>query len=155
MKLRAPGRARPDSADSSSGRLEQPYRFGRVLLIGLVATAAAMAATTLVAALARATGADFEIPDGGESIPLAGFAVVTGGFSLVGVGLALALLRWSSRPARRFVWTTVLLTAASLVPALLSGGTVATACSLVLLHLVAASVVVPALGWALGGRVGR
>jgi hypothetical protein len=36
---------------------------------GFIATLAAMVATTLVAALAQAGGVDFEIPDGGGTIP--------------------------------------------------------------------------------------
>src|SRR5262249_33279512 len=88
---------------------------------GLLARLAAMAATTLAAALAQAVGVDFEVPDGAEAIPLAGFSVVTGVFSVVGIVIAVALLRWSPRPAERFVWTAVSLTAISLVPPLISG----------------------------------
>jgi Family of unknown function (DUF6069) len=62
---------------------------------------------TLAAALARAIGVDFEVPDGAEMIPLSGFAVVTGFFSVVGVVIAVALLRWSARPTQRFVWTAI------------------------------------------------
>ena len=65
-----------------------------------------MVATTLVAAAARAAGVDLEVPEGGEAIPLSGIAVVTGFFSLVGVVLAAALLRWTARPAERFLATT-------------------------------------------------
>jgi hypothetical protein len=79
------------------------------------------AAPTLATALAHAVGVDFEVPDGGETIPLSGFAVVTGFFSVVGIVMAAALLRWSARPAERFVRTAVSLTAISLVPPLLSG----------------------------------
>ena len=86
-----------------------------------MAALAAMVATALAAALARAVGVDFEVPDGGETIPVSGVAVVTGFFSVVGVVIAAALLRWSARPAQRFVWTAVSLTAISLVPPLLSG----------------------------------
>jgi hypothetical protein len=112
---------------------------------GLVATVAAMAATTLAAALAGAAGVDFEIPDGGETVPLPGFAVVTGLFSVVGVVIAAALRRWSARPAGRFVWTAVSLTAISLVPPLKSGADAATVAALLGLHLVAATVMIPAL----------
>ena len=70
---------------------------------------------------------------------------MTGFFSLVGVVLAAALLRWSARPAERFVRTTVALTAVSLVPPVLSGAGAATVVTLVALHLVAAAVMVPAL----------
>lgn len=112
---------------------------------GLVATLAAMVATTLGAALAQALGVDFEVPDGGETIPLPGFAVVTCFFSIVGVVLAVALLRWSAHPAERFVWTAVSLTALSLVPPLLSGADTPTTAALVGLHLVAATVMIPIL----------
>ena len=104
-----------------------------------------MVATTLAAALARAAGVDFEVPDGGETIPLSGFAVVTGFFSVVGIVIAAALLRWSARPAERFVWTAVSLTAISLVPPLLSGADTATIAALLGLHLVAAAVMIPTL----------
>ncbi len=104
-----------------------------------------MVATALSAALARAVGVDFEVPDGGETIPLPGFAVVTGFFSVVGVVIAAALLRWSARPAERFVWTAVTLTAISLLAPLLSGATAATITALIGLHLVAAAVMIPTL----------
>ncbi|MFC7245649.1 DUF6069 family protein [Catellatospora aurea] len=112
---------------------------------GLLATLAAVVATTLAAALAQAMGVDFEIPDGGEAIPLPGFAVVTGFFSVVGIVIAAALRRWSARPAERFVWTAVSLTVVSLVPPLLSGANTAAVTALVALHLVPAAVIIPAL----------
>ncbi|HZO70362.1 MAG TPA: DUF6069 family protein, partial [Kribbellaceae bacterium] len=104
-----------------------------------------MVATTLAAALAQAVGVDFEVPDGGETIPLSGFAVVTGFFSVVGIVIAAALLRWSARPAERFVWTAASLTAISLVPPLLSGANTATVAALLALHLISATVMIPAL----------
>ena len=104
-----------------------------------------MVATTLAAALAQAVGVDFEIPDGGETIPLSGFAVVTGFFSIVGVVMAAALRRWSTRPAERFVQTAVALTAISLVPPLLSEAEPATITALLGLHLIAATVMIPTL----------
>ena len=121
------------------------HRFRRLAGTGLVATLAAMVAATLAAALARTLGVDFEIPDGGAAIPLPGFAVVTGCFSLVGVVIAAALLRWSARPAERFVRTTVSLTAVSLVPPFLSGADAATVTALLGVHLVAATVMIPTL----------
>lgn len=126
----------------ASGRTS---RTGRLALSGFVATLAAMAATTLAAALAQAVGVDFDLPEGGESIPLPGFAVVTGFFSVVGCVIAVALLRWSARPAERFVWTAVTLTAISLVPPFLSGANSATVVALLGLHLVPASVMIPTL----------
>lgn len=119
---------------------------------GFLATLAAMAATTLAAALAQAVGVDFEVPDGGERIPLSGFAVVTGFFSVVGIVIAVALLRWSAHPVRRFVWTAVSLTAVSLVPPLISGADTATTTALLGLHLVPATVMIPTLARALRTR---
>jgi hypothetical protein len=132
-------------ADPASGRASYAHRVRGLASTGFIATLAAMVATTLTAALARAAGVDFEIPDGGETIPLSGFAVVTGFFSVVGVVIAAALLRWSARPAERFVWTAVSLTAISLVPPLISGATTATITALIGLHLVAATVMIPSL----------
>ena len=141
-------------AGPAAGRTGRPRRFRGLVGTGLVATLAAMAATTLAAALARALGVDFEIPSGGEAIPLPGFAVVTGSFSVVGVVIAVALLRWSARPAERFVRTAVSLTAISWVPPLLSGADAATVTALVLLHLVPATVMIPTLAWGLRARTG-
>lgn len=127
------------------GRTRYAHRLRRLVGTGLLATVAAMVATTLGAALAQAVGVDLEVPDGGPTIPLAGFASVTGIFSVVGVVIAAALLRWSSHPARRFVWTAVTLTALSLVPPVIAGADAATAATLVGLHLVAAAVMIPSL----------
>ncbi|GAA4381198.1 hypothetical protein GCM10023088_45550 [Actinomadura verrucosospora] len=138
-------------AGRTSGRTS---RIRRLVVTGFVATLAAMAATTLAAALAQAAGVDFEIPDGGESIPLPGFAVVTGFFSVVGIGIALALLRWSARPAERFVWTAVSLTAISLVPPFLAGADTATTTALLGLHLLPATVMIPTLARSLRTRTG-
>jgi hypothetical protein len=127
----------------------RPHRYRRLAVTGLLATVAATAATTLVAAIAQAAGVDFAIPDGGETIPLPGFATVTGFFSLVGVVIAAALLRWSARPAQRWVWTTVTLTVISLVPPVLSGAATATVVALIGLHLLPAAVMIPSLTRAL------
>jgi hypothetical protein len=121
-------------------------------LAGLAATLVAMLATAVVAALARAAGVDFEVPDGGDTIPVSGVAVVTGVFSLVGVVIAMALLRWSDRPAVWFLRTAVTLTAASLVPPVLSGAAVASIVALVALHLVAAAVMIPAVARSVRAR---
>ncbi|MET8358999.1 DUF6069 family protein [Micromonospora sp. NPDC005171] len=127
------------------GRPSYPHRFRGLAGTGLIATLAASVSTTLAAALARGAGVDFQISDGGETIPLSGIAVVTGFFSIVGVVIAVALLRWSARPADRFVWTGVALTALSLVPAPVSGANAATVTALLGLHLIAAAVMIPVL----------
>ena len=139
-------------AGPASGQTSRTRRLRGLAGTGIVATLAAMVATTLAAALARAAGVDFEVPDGGETIPLSGFAVVTGFFSLVGVVIAAALLRWSARPAKRFVWTAVSLTAISLVPPLISEANTATITALLGLHLVAATVMIPTLARSLRAR---
>lgn len=136
-------------------RTSHTHRLRGLAGAGFVAALAAMAATTLAAALARAVGVDFEIPDGGERIPLAGIAVVTGFFSVVGIVIAVALRRWSARPTERFVWTALSLTAISLVPPFLSGANTATTTALIGLHLVAATVMIPTLARSLRTRTDR
>ncbi|WP_432051057.1 DUF6069 family protein [Verrucosispora sp. NA02020] len=132
-------------AGPAADRPRRTRRFGRLVGIGLVAALAAMVVTTLAAALARVVGVDFALPEGGEAIPLGGFTVVTGFFSVVGVVIAVALLRWSARPALRFVWTTVALTVVSMIPPFLAGGNVATIAALLGLHLIPAAVMIPVL----------
>lgn len=139
--------------DPSADRTSHPHRLRRLVGTGFIATLAAAAATTLAAALARAAGADFVV-HGGETIPLSGIAVVTGFFSAVGIVIAAALLRLSARPAERFVWTAMSLTAVSLIPPLLSGATTATTTALLGLHLVPAAVMIPTLTRSLGTRAG-
>ena len=139
-------------AGLASGQTSHTHRLRGLAVTGFMATLAAMVATTLAAALAQAAGVDFEVPDGGETIPLSGFAVVTGFFSVVGIVIAVALLRWSARPAERFVWTAGSLTAISLVPPLLSGANTATTTALLGLHLVAATVMIPTLARSLRTR---
>src|SRR6478752_5560293 len=139
-------------AAPASGQTSHTGRLRGLAGTGFIATLAAMLATTLAAALAQAVGVDFEVPDGGETIPLSGFAVVTGFFSVVGIVIAAALLRWSARPAERFVRTAVTLTAISLVPPLLSGADTATITALVGLHLVAATVMIPTMARSLRTR---
>lgn len=59
-------------SDSTPGQTGYTRRLRRLAGAGLIATLAAMTATTLAAGLAKAVGVDFEILDGGESIPLPG-----------------------------------------------------------------------------------
>lgn len=139
-------------AGPASARTSHTQRFRGLVGTGLVAALAAVVATTVAAALAQAVGADFEIPDGGETIPLSGFAVVTGFFSVVGIVIAAAFRRWSAQPAKRFVWTALSLTAISLVPPLISGANTATIAALLGLHLVPAAVMIPTLARSLRTR---
>ena len=139
-------------AGPASGQTSHTHRLRGLAVTGFVATLAAVMATTLAAALAQAAGVDFEVPDGGQTIPLSGFAVVTGFFSVVGIVIAAALLRWSARPAKRFVWTAVSLTAISLIAPLLAGANTATTTALLGLHLVPATVMIPTLARSLRTR---
>lgn len=136
----------------SDTRVIGARRVGALVGRGLMATVAAMVATALAAALARAAGVDFEVSGSAETIPVSGIAFVTGVFSIIGVVIAVALLRWSVRPAERFVWIAVSLTAISLVPPILAGEDIATRATLVGLHLVAAAVVIPTLTRSLANR---
>lgn len=124
----------------------------RTALPGLLAMLVAMAATTLAAALARAGGVSLHLPGAAEPIPVAGVGVMTGIFSLVGIGIALAVRRWAARPAERWVQVAVALTTLSLVPPLLTGAGPATTVTLMALHLIAAAVMIPALARSLAVR---
>ena len=63
----------------------------------------------------------------------------------MGIVIAAVLLRWSARPAERFLWTAVPLAAISLVPPVVSRADTATVLALIGLHLVAAAVMISAL----------
>ena len=132
-------------ASPAAGRTSHPPRLRGLAATGFIAMLAAMVATTAAAALAQAPGIVFQVPDGGETIPLSGFAVVTGFFSVVGILMAAVLRRWSARPAELFVRTAVTLTALSFVPPLLSGADTATITALLGLHAVVATVMIPTL----------
>ena len=117
-------------------------RLGRLAGLGLVAAVASALATTLVAVVLEALGADYEVDEG--TIPVAGFGSITFFFCLVGLVVAAVLLRWSPNPVRHFVQVAAVLTALSLVPPVLWGHGPGTVLGLVVLHLVAAAVMVTA-----------
>ena len=131
------------AAEQDVARGEEHPR--RLAVTGGIATVVAMVATSLVTILAKAGGVDFELPDGGQAMPWSGVAVTTGVFSVVGILMAAGFRRWSARPDARFLTTTVTLTAISLVPPFLVEANAATVAALVVIHLVAAAVVIPAL----------
>ena len=107
---------------------------------GLIASGA----TVGVAALAR--GVDVPLTVGGETIPLVGFAQMTFVASIIGTVLALVMSRRADRPQRTFVRTTIVLTLLSLVPDVLADAQTSTRFVLALTHVVAAAIVIPALG---------
>src|SRR5262245_5704415 len=115
----------------------------QLLRRGAVAGVAAAAATTGVAAGADALGVSLAV--GGESIPLLGFAQLTLFATVIGVAIAAVMARRAARPRRTFVATTLALTALSFVPDVLSDAQASTKLTLMLTHVVAASIVIPAL----------
>jgi hypothetical protein len=110
---------------------------------GLAAAAVAAAATATVAAVGDFAGISLNVA--GAPIPVTGFAMLTVIFSVVGLVLALVLARFARRPRTAFVRTTIALTALSLVPDVLADATTATKALLMLTHLVAAAIVIPAI----------
>lgn len=121
------------------------------VVAGATAGVAAAVLTLGLAVAAGAAGVTFELPDGAESIPWLAFPQLVLIGTALGLILAAALRRWAARPARSFVWITVALTALSLVPPFLVGASAATCACLVLLHIVAAAVVIPVIA----GRLRR
>jgi amino acid transporter len=117
--------------------------IGALIGTGVVVAVAASAAAMTVAAAGHAAGISLDMS--GAPIPVTGFGVLTAVFSLVGVGLAAVLARVARRPRRAFVRTTVVLTALSLVPDALADAAPATKALLMLTHLVAAAIVIPAV----------
>ncbi len=110
---------------------------------GLVSGAVAAVSTTVVAAVARS--ADVPLAIDGEQIPLLGFAQLTMMCAVIGTVLAASFSKWARRPQHTFVVTTVALTALSLVPDVAADATTGSKLVLMLTHLVAAVIVVPAL----------
>ena len=110
---------------------------------GAVATVVASAATPVVAAAGRAAGISLDIA--GAPIPVLGFANLTAFFSLIGLVLAVVLARTARRPRSTFVRTTVVLTVLSLVPDVIVDAAPDTKALLMLTHLVAAAIVIPAV----------
>ena len=110
---------------------------------GAIGAVAASVATTGVAVAAEAIGVPIKIA--GEAIPVAGFAQLTLFFSAVGIVMASVMARRSAHAHATFVRTTLALTALSFVPDVLADAQTATKLTLVLTHLVAAAIVIPAL----------
>ncbi|MGW5366437.1 DUF6069 family protein [Actinopolymorpha pittospori] len=118
-------------------------RLGALTITGLAAITVASAATMTVAATGHAAGISLDMA--GAPIPVTGFGVLTAGLSLIGLVLAVALTRWARHPRRTFVRTTVVLTALSLIPDAIADASSPTKALLMLTHLVAAAIVIPAI----------
>jgi Family of unknown function (DUF6069) len=116
---------------------------GSMLLAGAAATVAASVATAAVAAGGQAIGISTAIS--GAPIPTSGFAVLTAIFSVLGLVIATALRRFARHPRTAWVRTTVVLTVLSFVPDVLADAAVSTKMLLILTHVVAAAIVIPAV----------
>jgi Family of unknown function (DUF6069) len=116
---------------------------GSLLLGGAAATVAAAVATALVAAAGQAVGISLAVS--GAPIPPSGFAVLTAIFSVLGLVIAAALRRFARRPRTAWIRTTVALTVLSFVPDVLADAGVTTKVFLMLTHVVAAAIVIPAV----------
>jgi uncharacterized membrane protein (DUF4010 family) len=99
-----------------------------LLRTGIVAGLVASAATATTAAVAHSAGVSLEVS--GEAIPALGFAQVTFVMTLVGVAI---------------VRTTVALTLVSFLPDVFADAATSTRLVLMLTHVVAAAIVIPAL----------
>jgi hypothetical protein len=119
-------------------------RGGSLWKTGAAAGLAAAVATVAVAAAAHGAGVSLETAPG-EAIPILGFGQLTLFFTAIGVLIARTIRDRARQPRAALLRTTVALTALSLVPdAMLSAGA-ATKVTFVLTHLVAATIVIPAL----------
>ncbi|MEJ2863788.1 DUF6069 family protein [Actinomycetospora flava] len=116
---------------------------GALLRTGAVATVAAAAATAVVAAAGQAVGIGTAVS--GATIQATGFAVLTAIFSVVGLAIATVLRRFARSPRTAWIRTTVALTVLSFVPDVLADATVATKVLLMLTHVAAAAIVIPAV----------
>lgn len=116
---------------------------GSLLLAGSAATVTAAVATALAAAAGEAVGIRTAVS--GTPIPASGFAVMTAIFSVLGLVIAVALRRFARRPRTAWLRITVALTVLSFVPDVLADAAVATKILLMLTHVVAAAIVIPAV----------
>jgi hypothetical protein len=105
----------------------------------------------LFVAVVRDHAAGVSLDMAGAPIPVSGFGVLTVVFSLIGVVLAVVLQRTARNPRRTFLQITVVLTALSLVPDVIADAGPATKSLLMLTHIVAAAIVVPAVARRLRG----
>ncbi len=116
---------------------------GSLLRDGAAAIVVAAAATAAVAAAGQAVGISLDV--GGATIPASGFATLTVMFSVIGLLIAVGLRRFARHPRTTWIRTTVALTVLSLVPDLVADAAPTTKMLLMVTHLVAAAIVIPAV----------
>ena len=110
---------------------------------GLVAVAAAAVVTVVIALVAKTAGVEFASQ--GKAIPTGSFGVVTAMLAAPALLLAAGLRRWAARPRRTWLRSTVALTVLSLAAPFLLRTDAASVVVLMLTHVVAAAVVIPAV----------
>jgi Family of unknown function (DUF6069) len=150
--------ANPTLTDTDTDTGHSSFHPRRIALAGAVSGVVAAVATTVVVMIAEAAGAPMEAaPQGAalEHIPLAGYAQLTLMCVAIGVGIAIALARWAKRPARTFLVVTLGLTVLSFAPDLTTQTTTATRLVLMLTHVVAAAIVIPAIARRLPAQATR
>ena len=133
--------------------LPTPTRTG-VWRRGLTCGICAAVVTEIYGALARTAGVTMRAgnigADHADPITVGMFAMGTLLCTLIGTVVAAALIRRSNSPRRTFRGVALVLTALSLLgPALAGDTTVGTKTMLIVAHLIAATIVVPALSLSL------
>jgi uncharacterized protein DUF6069 len=126
-----------------SGTTSSVPTAGSLLRGGAAATVLAAVATAAVAAAGEVVGISLDIS--GAPIPVVGFATTTAMFSVIGLLVALGVRRFARHPRTTWIRTTVALTVLSLVPDVLVDAATTTKMLLMVTHLVAAAIVIPAV----------
>jgi peptidoglycan/LPS O-acetylase OafA/YrhL len=130
----------PHPANTEPGTLSSRGPSTRRLVrSSALAGAIAAVGTTVVAAIANAADVSLEV--NAEAIPIAAFAWWT----VIGAVLGVVVARLLG-DRRRFVLVTTVATGLSLIPAIAAPDNTATKVVLVGTHLLAAAIIIPALG---------
>jgi hypothetical protein len=136
--LTAPATHRPVFQQASP-----PATPKQIRRTGLLAGVAAAVATSTTAAIASAL--DVSLHVSGKAIPVLGFAQLTFVAAIIGTVMAVVMANRASRPRRTFVMTTLALTAFSIIPDATADARTSTRLVLALTHVIAATIVIPAL----------
>lgn len=133
----------------ASTRIASRLAAQPVWRVGALAAVAASAVTEIYGAVARAVGVPMAVgnPGATKTVPL-NFGAFTIGVvtcTFVGTILAVVLARKAKRPARTFTRVAVALTMLSFVNPVVAGATASsTKVTLVVAHVIAAAIVIPA-----------
>ena len=138
----------PTQTSSSAKPASRRAALARALAGSAVVAAAATEALTGVV---RASGVDLAIDthaaNGGTPIGLGACAIMLAMVLVPAVLIVAAICRWAKQPARTWYRVTAALVVLSFVPDLVEPGTsTATRVTLMAAHVVAAAIIVPAVG---------